>query len=120
LAGVGEKVTLALGSQTRSGLAPGPSDTDPHVTDQPREATSPRRDSPEIRAYPDGPFLIRGEVRITDADGAPIPARRRVLALCRCGKSAIAPFCDGNHKLIPSVARRARSGGGSDRRAENG
>ncbi|MFI7586806.1 CDGSH iron-sulfur domain-containing protein [Spongisporangium articulatum] len=53
----------------------------------------------EIRAYPGGPFLVRGDVELLDENGAPIPRRRRVVALCRCGRSGIAPFCDGTHKL---------------------
>ncbi|MFJ6654291.1 CDGSH iron-sulfur domain-containing protein [Microbacterium sp. NPDC091313] len=51
-----------------------------------------------ITAYPDGPLLVRGEVDIVDADGVPLPRRRRTVALCRCGLSAIKPYCDGTHK----------------------
>lgn len=53
-----------------------------------------------ITAYPDGPLLVRGDVEILDASGEPVPQRRRTMALCRCGASAIKPFCDGSHKLI--------------------
>ncbi len=53
---------------------------------------------PTITAYPDGPLLVRGEVELLDADGQPVPRRRRTVALCRCGLSAIKPFCDGTHK----------------------
>jgi CDGSH-type Zn-finger protein len=53
-----------------------------------------------ITPYPDGPYLVRGPVRLLDSDGAEIPVRRRVVALCRCGRSRIRPFCDGTHKLI--------------------
>lgn len=60
----------------------------------------PRRDRPAvtITPYPDGPILVRGEVELADADGAPIDQRRRTIALCRCGLSNIKPFCDGTHK----------------------
>lgn len=51
-------------------------------------------------ACPDGPILVRGEVEIRDADGAVVPRRRSTVALCRCGASAIKPFCDGSHKAI--------------------
>lgn len=51
-----------------------------------------------ISAYPDGPLIVRGDVRIVDADGEPIEQRRRTMALCRCGLSTIKPFCDGTHK----------------------
>jgi hypothetical protein len=53
-----------------------------------------------ITVCPAGPLLVRGPVEILDADGAPIPLRRSTVALCRCGKTAIAPFCDGTHKLL--------------------
>lgn len=53
-----------------------------------------------ITAYPNGPLLVRGDVEILEASGEPVPQRRRTMALCRCGASAIKPFCDGSHKLI--------------------
>jgi len=53
----------------------------------------------EITAYPDGPLLVRGEFELRDVDGSPIERRRKVIALCRCGRSADKPFCDGTHKL---------------------
>jgi CDGSH-type Zn-finger protein len=51
-----------------------------------------------ITAYPDGPLVVRGEVELVDADGKPLPRRRRTVALCRCGLSSIKPYCDGTHK----------------------
>jgi CDGSH-type Zn-finger protein len=53
-----------------------------------------------ITPYRDGPYIIRGDFTITDQDGNVIDARRKTVALCRCGKSQIRPFCDGTHKLI--------------------
>jgi CDGSH-type Zn-finger protein len=55
---------------------------------------------PEIVAYPDGPFLVRGDFAILGANGESIPKAREVVALCRCGASTIKPYCDGTHKLI--------------------
>lgn len=52
-----------------------------------------------VTAYPDGPLLVRGDVELVDGSGVPIPHARRTVALCRCGVSAIKPFCDGTHKL---------------------
>ena len=52
-----------------------------------------------IRTYPDGPILVRGDFELLDEDGRPIPAQRRTVALCRCGRSGIPPFCDGTHTL---------------------
>ena len=53
---------------------------------------------PTITAYPDGPLLVRGDVDLVTPEGDPVPRRRRTVALCRCGLSAIKPFCDGTHK----------------------
>jgi len=53
-----------------------------------------------ITPYPNGPLLVRGEVRLTRPDGSTIDPDRRTVALCRCGVSAIKPFCDGTHKLV--------------------
>jgi CDGSH-type Zn-finger protein len=53
-----------------------------------------------ITVCPAGPLLVRGEVSLQDSDGNDIPLRRSTIALCRCGKTSITPFCDGTHKLI--------------------
>jgi CDGSH-type Zn-finger protein len=53
-----------------------------------------------ITPYKDGPYLVRGDFQLTDQAGHEIPLNRRVIALCRCGRSQIRPFCDGTHKLI--------------------
>lgn len=52
-----------------------------------------------IRAYPNGPFLVRGPVVVQDDDGSPLDSSRPVLALCRCGRSRMAPLCDGSHTV---------------------
>lgn len=66
-----------------------------------------------ITAYRDGPLLVRGPFTLSDQDGNEIEIGRETVALCRCGKSRIRPFCDGTHKLVrfkaPSgVERRGR------------
>jgi CDGSH-type Zn-finger protein len=53
-----------------------------------------------ITPYPDGPYLVRGDFVVTDQEGNELPTERRTIALCRCGKSQMRPFCDGTHKLI--------------------
>ncbi len=58
-----------------------PSDTVPAVT---------------ITLADNGPLMVRGPVRIVDSSGAVISEVTRV-ALCRCGRSANIPFCDGSH-----------------------
>ena len=61
-----------------------------------------------ITPYRDGPLLIRGDYTILDQDGEPIDPGREVVALCRCGKSRIRPFCDGSHKLTGFSAPSGR------------
>ncbi len=53
-----------------------------------------------ITPYRDGPLVIRGPIRLTLPTGESIEPRRSPVALCRCGKSRLRPFCDGTHKLI--------------------
>ena len=52
-----------------------------------------------ITPYRDGPLLVRGPVRLQDMHGSEIEVGRETVALCRCGRSQIKPFCDGTHKL---------------------
>jgi CDGSH-type Zn-finger protein len=63
-----------------------------------------------ITPYRDGPLLVRGPFRLQDQDGEAIEVGRETVALCRCGKSRIRPFCDGSHKVVrfsaPSGAER--------------
>jgi CDGSH-type Zn-finger protein len=66
-----------------------------------------------ITPYRDGPLLIRGEYRIEDQDGNPIEPGRDVVALCRCGKSRMRPFCDGSHKLVDFRAPSGREARGT-------
>jgi CDGSH-type Zn-finger protein len=46
-----------------------------------------------------GPILVRGGVRVESEDGEPYEVRNRQ-TLCRCGRSANKPFCDGTHKRV--------------------
>jgi CDGSH-type Zn-finger protein len=70
-------------------------------------------DDTEIRSYPDGPFLVRGPIRLLGEDGEEVEIRRRIIALCRCGRSRLQPFCDGTH-AVAVVRERARDDGGGD------
>ena len=67
-------------------------------------------DEATITPYRDGPLVIRGPFRLTDQDGHEIAVNRATIALCRCGKSRMRPFCDGTHKVVrfsaPSGAER--------------
>jgi CDGSH-type Zn-finger protein len=53
-----------------------------------------------ITPYRDGPYLVTGAFEIRDQDGNPIDTNRRTIALCRCGRSQLRPFCDGTHKTV--------------------
>ena len=52
-----------------------------------------------ITLCPDGPILVRGPVEVVAPDGTVATSRRATTAVCRCGRSAIAPWCDGTHRL---------------------
>jgi CDGSH-type Zn-finger protein len=72
----------------------------------------PDKDEVTITPYRDGPLLVRGPFTLRDQHGGEIPVDREVVALCRCGKSRLRPFCDGTHRLAgfraPSQAEQAR------------
>ena len=53
-----------------------------------------------IVVCPDGPLIVRGDFEILTTSGGAVPRDRKTVALCRCGASAIKPYCDGTHKLI--------------------
>lgn len=61
-----------------------------------------------ITPYEDGPLLVRGDFELVTPDGEPIDAGRSTVALCRCGRSAVKPFCDGTHKVVGFTAGTGR------------
>ncbi|MCU1473643.1 CDGSH iron-sulfur domain-containing protein [Amnibacterium sp.] len=56
-----------------------------------------------VTACPNGPILVRGDFELRTPDGRVVAQHRRTVALCRCGKSTIKPWCDGTHKIIGFV-----------------
>ena len=60
-------------------------------------ATEPRQGPLEVTASENGPLLVRGGVRVLDAEGNVLYEGDKA-ALCRCGGSANKPFCDGTHR----------------------
>lgn len=54
---------------------------------------------PTVITVPDGPLALRGELAISDDEGALLRQDTR-MALCRCGASANKPFCDASHRRI--------------------
>ena len=57
-------------------------------------------DKPTIDVPKDGPFLVKGLKKLTDADNQQVAMEKEVIALCRCGASENKPFCDGTHKDV--------------------
>ena len=50
-----------------------------------------------LTALPDGPYRLKSDVTILDRDGRPLPERGSPVYLCRCGRAADKPCCDGSH-----------------------
>jgi CDGSH-type Zn-finger protein len=59
-----------------------------------------------IQASRNGPYLVTNAEYLQNSRGERIPARPQ-LALCRCGGSAIKPFCDGTHARIGFTGTKA-------------
>lgn len=59
---------------------------------------SPERE-PSIVCEPNGPYLVANLTAMNNSKGETLGVRP-ALALCRCGGSAIKPYCDGTHARI--------------------
>ena len=57
----------------------------------------PIPDHVTVRTIRDGPYLVHGDIEVTDPEGNVLRRDSRV-ALCRCGKSRHLPFCDNTHR----------------------
>ncbi|MFC4047558.1 CDGSH iron-sulfur domain-containing protein [Dactylosporangium siamense] len=66
--------------------------------------------SASVTVCEDGPLLLRGPFTLRTQDGAVVDPGRATVALCRCGRSAIKPFCDGTHKAVGFQAPSAPTG----------
>lgn len=60
---------------------------------------------PSVVICPGGPMLLRGEHVVEDSDGRRHRTTRPVSAVCRCGRSGTAPWCDGTHRELPPKLR---------------
>ena len=58
-----------------------------------------------IKILDNGPYIVQGEFKLTDANGNDVPVKKA--ALCRCGASTTKPFCDGTHSKIGFQAAMA-------------
>jgi CDGSH-type Zn-finger protein len=54
----------------------------------------------DVQPCDGGPLLVRGASVWTDDTGTAHPIGRPVVAVCRCTKSSLRPWCDGTHKLL--------------------
>jgi CDGSH-type Zn-finger protein len=64
---------------------------------------------PGIDVAEKGPFLVKGSVLYTDAEGNEIVTEKDAVALCRCGASKNKPFCDGTHSDIGFTGEKVRT-----------
>jgi CDGSH-type Zn-finger protein len=76
------------------------------------------REDVVITPYRDGPLLVRGPFTLQDQDGNVIDVGRKTVALCRCGKSRMRPFCDGTHKIVKFRAPSRLEDGGREQPAD--
>lgn len=65
-------------------------------------AQPPGAEDPEVEVTvcPGGPALVRGATVVRDQTGVPHEVTRPIVAVCLCGKTQRAPWCDGTHKVI--------------------
>jgi CDGSH-type Zn-finger protein len=57
--------------------------------------------STKITVNSNGSLRVEGDFEIVDMEGKPYGlAGRTIVSLCRCGRSANKPFCDGSHKGV--------------------
>ena len=74
----------------------------------------PRHEQPvtptEVTALPGGPVLVRGDLHVTGPGG--LDERETRAALCSCGGTANAPYCDGSGTCArwPAMTVTARLG----------
>jgi CDGSH-type Zn-finger protein len=61
----------------------------------------------QIRTLKNGPYEVRGTVRLVDAKGNAFELAQDPIYLCRCGQSENKPFCDGAHGRCGFQAEQA-------------
>lgn len=54
----------------------------------------------QITVKDSGPFVVKGPITLTDAEGTDFTLDKEIVALCRCGSSTTQPFCNGTHRKI--------------------
>ncbi|MBA4538198.1 CDGSH iron-sulfur domain-containing protein [Bacillus aquiflavi] len=61
----------------------------------------------QIKVMDNGSFRVTGDVELIDMEGNKFETKQ-TFSLCRCGKSAKMPFCDGTHKTFFESSVRAK------------
>ncbi|MDP5274315.1 CDGSH iron-sulfur domain-containing protein [Chengkuizengella axinellae] len=59
----------------------------------------------KVKVLDNGPLLVEGTIEVVDAEGNTFQQKG---ALCRCGLTANAPFCNGAHAGKFENAPRAK------------
>lgn len=55
----------------------------------------------KITPTDDGPYMVEGAVQVVDPLGYEYDlGGEAAIFLCRCGRSATKPFCDGTHERV--------------------
>lgn len=63
-----------------------------------------------VKAIDNGPYQIKGDFVVMDREGQEFDLSGRSTAvLCRCGRSANKPFCDGSHTREPGFQATERA-----------
>ncbi|MEX2446895.1 MAG: (4Fe-4S)-binding protein [Dehalococcoidia bacterium] len=76
----------------------------------PQEAPPPET---SVTPVEDGPLVLRGDLHVLAADGETVLHETR-LALCRCGSTENAPFCDNSHRRVGFHSPAMRSAAARD------
>jgi CDGSH-type Zn-finger protein len=53
-----------------------------------------------IKPLKNGPYEVSGKPAVVDFQDGAYPVEEDPIYLCRCGRSANKPFCDGTHKKV--------------------
>jgi CDGSH-type Zn-finger protein len=65
-----------------------------------------------VRVCPDGPLLVRGAEAVVDEHGESHEVTRPVVAVCVCGRTSRAPWCDGTHQAVQTRSVRGSADDG--------